>query len=130
MDADAFEESDDEDRREAGEISDDGSSNDDDDAGVSDNQHHPVSPDSPPPLNVAPEAAGAYELNSFPHTFFTSPCRVVIVDLIHLFQLDLLCHIGRVLNSTPTLIRNTLIKKMMSLELMCLAVGAWVISYM
>ena len=61
MDADAFEESDEEDRREAGDISDDGSS--DDDAGNSELQRRPISPDSPPPLNVAPEAAGAYILN-------------------------------------------------------------------
>src|ERR1044072_8260760 len=61
MDADAFEETDDEDRREAGDISDDGSS--DDDAGNSELQRRPISPDSPPPINVAPEAAGAYILN-------------------------------------------------------------------
>ena len=61
MDADAFEESDDEDRREAEDISDDGSS--DDDAGNSELQPRPISPDSPPPLNVAPEAAGAFILN-------------------------------------------------------------------
>src|ERR1044072_2119690 len=61
MDADAFEESDEEDRREAGDISDDGSS--DDDAGNTELQRRPISPDSPPPLNVAPEAAGACILN-------------------------------------------------------------------
>jgi hypothetical protein len=61
MDADAFEESDEEDRREAGDISDDGSS--DDDAGNSELQRRPISPDSPPPLNVALKAAGAYILN-------------------------------------------------------------------
>lgn len=37
-------------------ISDEGTSADD--AGDNEIQHRPVSPDSPPPLNVAPEAAG------------------------------------------------------------------------
>ena len=75
MDVDAFEDSDDEDAREAGDIFDDESSDDgssDDGAGTSELQRRPISPDSPPPLSVAPEAAGVYELNSFPHIFVIS----------------------------------------------------------